>query len=61
MILSTVSSFSGISSKEVTSEMTQRHWSVNQGSDNSLRAIVPDGSLIFQSLNLLLAVYVNLN
>ncbi|KAI9166047.1 hypothetical protein LWI28_025262 [Acer negundo] len=46
MILSTVSSFSEISSKEVSSEMTQRHWSVNQGSDNSLRAIIPDGAIV---------------
>ncbi|KAK3223304.1 hypothetical protein Dsin_010329 [Dipteronia sinensis] len=46
MILSTVSSFSWISGKEVTSEMTHRHWSVNQGSDNSLTAIIPDGAIV---------------
>ncbi|KAL5752815.1 hypothetical protein ACOSQ2_023322 [Xanthoceras sorbifolium] len=46
MILSSVSSFSRISSKEVTSEMTQRHWSVHQGTDDSLRAIVPDGAIV---------------
>lgn len=46
MILSTVSSFSGVSNKEMASEMTKRHWSINlnQETASSSDDVVPDGT-----------------
>lgn len=46
MIMSTVSSFYGISSKEMSRKTTERHQSIKQESSNGFKAMVPNGTLI---------------
>lgn len=44
--MSTVSSFYGISSKEMSRKTTERHQSIKQESSNGFKAMVPNGALI---------------
>ncbi|XP_024036479.1 uncharacterized protein LOC18037025 isoform X3 [Citrus clementina] len=46
MIMSTVSSFYGISSKEMSRKTTERHQSIKQESSNGFKAMVPNGAIV---------------
>ncbi|GAY42809.1 hypothetical protein CUMW_069730 [Citrus unshiu] len=46
MIMSTVSSFYGISSKEMPRKTTERHQSIKQESSNGFKAMVPNGAIV---------------
>ncbi|OMO56804.1 hypothetical protein CCACVL1_26268 [Corchorus capsularis] len=46
MILSMVSSFSGLPGKGSSSESMQRNWSYDQQEDNNFEARIPDGSIV---------------
>lgn len=43
MLLSMISSFSGVFGEEVISEPDRRHWSSNEEFKNSLETVVPNG------------------
>ncbi|KAK6258440.1 hypothetical protein SCA6_012914 [Theobroma cacao] len=46
MILSMVSSFSGLSGKGSSGEFVQRNWPYNQQDDNNFEARIPDGAIV---------------
>lgn len=57
MILSMVSSFSGLSGKGSSGEFVQRNWPYNQQDDNNFEARIPDGILFSNDFCLLFASF----